>query len=146
MRYVIGIILTLLIACSHGNKATVCDTTTLLQTCLDSLSKSSDLKFMDTTNIIILYNDLIKNPTNLHWGGKKVTFQNKTKQNTKAFFRESDYSSKDRSIFINSISCDETNAEVAFDFVNTQLLVIVYLRKDKTNRVFEVKNIGEVYR
>ncbi|RDC56887.1 hypothetical protein DU508_06705 [Pedobacter chinensis] len=145
MRYIIAILLIFFIAC-NSKKDGECDTTKLLQTCLDSLSKIPDLKYMDTANVIILYNELIKSPLKLKWGNKKIIFQKKTEQNTKAYFKGSDYLLKDRAIFINSISCNENNAEVAFDLVNTQLLLEVYLRRNQTNSLFEVKAIGEVFR
>ncbi|MFC4212110.1 hypothetical protein ACFOWA_12995 [Pedobacter lithocola] len=116
----------------------------ILQQCIDSLSKMPDLKYMDSSQVVLLYNDIIKDSIDLRWKKNLVKFEKESLTNSESNTYKNLVDSKKRKLLINKISYSNTRAEVQILFLEIQANYIFYFQKNSTDSIYKITEVGQV--
>lgn len=115
--------------------------TTVIQSCLDSLQRDSDFKFLDHSEIILVKNSNSTGLDDLHWRANKIAVRDTTAAEI-TVYAPGDAISNKRYLIINKFNTDNYNARVELELPNTnETLILDLVRNEKGWRVNHVISI-----
>ena len=131
--------LVILFLCNCKYPAT--NSTTIVQTCLDSLRRDTDFGFLDHAEIILVKNANSSGLDDLHWGANKIALRDTATAEIRVYVPGDAITNK-RYLIINKLNTSNNNARVELGLPNTnEALIVDMVKNDEGWRVKRIQSM-----